>query len=244
MISVIAATTVCAATDGTWDWSATVTPVGVDVRVQQWAWDNPSNWKNSTPPSGDTAVAYLVPADQASSIASEGARWIRVPDAGIDIGELNIRQYATIYLVGGPIRFGECSTLNASFPRIRDEGMTCTMWIYSPIDLTRKETSLNRAYFCGPVAYAKGGKLASSADVRWYANAWATNTSSMVTNPFPEAVMSPGSGSVRYYARMGSPAQTGVWRTYAGSPVLTRMQNDKQRCRFFPRISPFFTLSP
>ena len=222
MISALAATTVCAATDGTWDWSATVTPSGVDVRVQQWAWENSANWKDATLPSGDTAVAYLVPADQASSIASEGARWIRVPDAGIDIGELNLRKNATIYLTGGPIRFGSRSTLS-NFPRIRDEGTTCTMWIYCPIDFTKKETTLNRAYFCGPMAYAKGGKIASSNTVRWYANAWATNTSSMVTNPFPETVMSPGSGSVSYFARMGASAQTGTWRTYAGSPVLTRM---------------------
>jgi len=223
---VVFAVATAGAVDGTWNWSATVEPSGVDVRVQQWAWDNAANWVDSTPPSGDTSVAYLVPGDQAASLASAGARWIRVPDAGVDLGEVNIRQYATIYLTGGPIRFGARSTLS-NFPRIRDDDTTCTMWIYCPIDFTKKETTLNRAYFCGPVAYAKGGTIASSNTARWYANAWATNTSSMVTNPFPETVMSPGSGSVRYYARMGSPAQTGVWRTYAGSPVLTRMQNDK-----------------
>jgi len=100
--------------------------------------------------------------------------------------------------------------------------VTCTAYYYCPIDFTRKGTTLNRAYFCGPVLYQAGATLANSGHVRYYANAWATNTDTVVTNPFPDAIFSPGSGNCYFLPRMSADAQTGTWQTFAGSPVLLR----------------------
>lgn len=211
----------CWAADGIWNWSTSEALNGT-TPTNMALWNTAANWVDNAPPAGDMAVAYLVPSNRVTSMAAYGARYIRVPDEGVDIGEVNIRQYATIYLTGGPIRFGTRSTLNANMPRIRDEGTTCTAYYYCPIDFTRKGTTLNKAYFCGPVLYQTGTTLANSSDVRYYANAWATNTDTVVTNPFPDVIFSPGSGNCCYLPRMSAGAQTGTWQTFAGSSVLLR----------------------
>lgn len=221
LVTVAAGVVSCLAADGTWNWDTSEALNGT-TPTNMALWSTSANWVDSAPPSGDTAVAYLVPSNRTTSMAPYGARYIRVPDEGVDIGEINIRQYATLYLTGGPVRFGTRSTLNASMPRIRDEGTTCTAYYYCPIDFTRMGTTLNRAYFCGPVLYQVGGRLANSGDVRYYANAWATNTDTVVTNPFPDAIFSPGSGNCYYLPRMSAGAQTGTWQTFLGSPVLLR----------------------
>ncbi len=220
LISIAAGALSCFAADGTWNWE-TLEPLNGTTPTNMALWNTSANWLDNAPPAGDTAVAFLVPSNRLTTMAPYGERFIRVPDAGVDIGEINIRQSATLYLTGGPVRFGIRSTLT-SIPRIRDEGVSCTAYYYCPIDFTRKGTTLNRAYFCGPVLYQTGTTLASSATVRYYANAWATNTDTVVTNPFPDAVFSPGSGECCFLPRMSAEAQTGTWQTFAGSPILLR----------------------
>ena len=205
--------------DATWNWEAE----GGRAPEAPARWTDAANWVGEAPPDGDTAVAYLVPADRATTMAGLGARYVRVPEAGVDVGEINFRQYAKIYLLGGPVRFGTRSTLSPSAPRLRDEGTTCSFYCYAPLDFSRRATTFNRAHICGPLAFPSGGTLASSHNMTFALNAWADDASGAVTNPLPCVGYSIGSGRQTFLGRMGADAQTGVWRTFAGSPVLRRV---------------------
>ena len=130
-------------------------------------------------------MAYLLPPSQASSLAAEGARYISVPDGGVDVGELNIRQCATVYLRGGPIRLGTSSSLSPNAPRIRDEGTSASLYIYAPVDMSRKAALVNKVNFCGPVVPPESGELVSSHYVNFYGHLWAADTSANVVDPAP-----------------------------------------------------------
>lgn len=210
-----------AGADGIWNWDGAAEPDGRSVTA--WAaWSDNGNWQGGTPPAGEASVAYLAPPSQSSSLAAEGARYISVPDGGVDVGELNIRQFATVYLRGGPIRLGTSSSLSPNAPRIRDEGTSASLYIYAPVDMSRKAALVNKVNFCGPVVPPESGELVSSHYVNFYGHLWAADTSANVVDPAPNMKISIGSGSHRYYARMSAAAVDGVWRTVEGSPILTR----------------------
>ncbi|MDX9868671.1 MAG: hypothetical protein RBT78_12190, partial [Kiritimatiellia bacterium] len=75
----------CFAADGTWNWDTSEALNGT-TPTNMALWSTSANWLDSAPPDGDTAVAYLVPSNRATSMASYGERYIRVPEGGVDIG--------------------------------------------------------------------------------------------------------------------------------------------------------------
>ena len=219
-----------AAVNGTWNWFTEGYTNGLSIEAAA-DWNDTANWVEGVVPDGENPTAYLVPSDRTSSMASFPARWIKVPDAGITLGYLSTRQAAKVYLLGGPISFGNTSTYNASFSALRDEvqnSSTCPVWIYNAItfpNLAARNTGtlVNRVNICAPVTCPPPARIQISADYRHYMNRYATSTSEQVVDEGVTGRLSPGSGFVRLYARMSAPEQTGVWITTDQSPYLRRV---------------------
>ena len=84
------------AVNGTWDWFTEGYTNGLSPEAVA-DWNDTANWVDGVVPEGDAATAYIVPSDQATSMASFPARWIKVPDAGISLGYISTRQAAKVF---------------------------------------------------------------------------------------------------------------------------------------------------
>ena len=229
-LTALAAGPLFADVNGTWNWFTEGYTNGLSIEAAA-DWNDTANWVEGVVPDGENPTAYIVPSDRTSSMASFPARWIKVPDAGVTLGYLSTRQAAKVYLLGGPISFGDMSTYNASFSALRDEvqnSSTCPVWIYNAItfpNLAARNTGtlVNRVNICAPVTCPPPARIQISTDYRHYMNRYATLTSEQVVDEGVTGRLSPGSGGVRLYARMSAPEQTGVWVTTDQSPYLRRV---------------------
>ncbi len=218
------------AENGTWDWFTEGYTNGLSVEAAA-DWNDTANWVGGVVPEGDSATAYIVPSDRTSSMASFPARWIKVPEEGLSLGYLSTRQAAKVYLLGGPISFAKTSSYHSSYGALRDEtanSAVCPVWIYNTLTFPDQSanntgTLINRVNICAPVICPPSARVQISSDYRHYMNRYATSTSEMVVDEGVTGRLSPGSGNVRLFARMGAPEQTGVWKTVSGSPYLRRV---------------------
>ena len=213
--------------NGTWNWFTEGYTNGLSVEAIA-NWNDPANWVDGEVPSGDAPTAWLVPSGQSTSMSAHPTRWIAVPPEGVTLGYLSSRQAAKIYITGGPISFAGTSTYNAYYGALRDEtanSPNCPVWIFNPVSFTDKGLNAiglycNRARLCGPIDAS--GNIAVADAFRHHLNRFAVSDSEAPAEVSVTGRYTPGSGSIRIYARMSAPEQTGWWRTTEGSPYLHR----------------------
>ena len=226
-MSVMALALAAWAGNGTWNWFTEGYTNGLSVDAIA-NWNDPANWVNGEVPSGDAPTAWLVPSDRTTSMAGYPTRWIAVPPEGVTLGYLSSRQAANIYLTGGPISFAGTSTYYAYYGALRDEtanSPNCPVWIFNPVSFTDKGLNAiglycNRTRLCGPIDAS--GNISVADAFRHHLNRFAVSDSEAPADVSLTGRYTPGSGSIRIYARMSAPEQTGWWRTAEGSPYLHR----------------------
>ena len=221
-LTALATCSLSAAVNGTWNWFTEGYTNGLSPEAVA-DWNDTANWVDGVVPGGTDPTAYIVPYGQTTSMASHPTRWIKVPDAGISLGYFSTRQAAKVNVIGGPISFTKTGD------SLRDEvqnSSTCPVWIYNDVSffvVNNNGSLVNRANLCGHVSCPPPGRVIISQDYRHYLNRYAASTSEMVVDEGATGRLSPGSGKVRFYARMSAPELKGVWKTVRESPYLRRV---------------------